>query len=268
VLSKQSASQFASGVATSFTYDLDGNVKSETHHHGCTSVASCTAGLTNKWYDGVDRLIEVQQPYDATDIQAYPWSTRYIYDLGAGGVTAYRGMGLRGYGNLVSTQELLSGTVWEPAFGQYYGMSTGTWTDVRATSFDALDRPVSSYEAAFGDQPKSTNTYDGAAAAGLLSSVQLATGEFKSLVYDNLGRRTDALYPNDPNGTVTPAIHEAYDASGHVTSRTTSTLGTETLAYDRTGAVTSVVEPATLGGGTTHTRITRTECVRRPVTPI
>ncbi|MDB5071097.1 MAG: repeat-associated core domain protein, partial [Candidatus Eremiobacteraeota bacterium] len=250
VKSKQSGSQFVNGVATTFTYDLDGNVTSETHHHGCTSTASCTAGVTNKWYDGADRLVEVQQPYDATDIQAYPWSTRYIYDLSGGNVVAYRGMGLHGYGNLVSTQELLSGTVWEPAFGQYYGIATGTWTDVRATSFDALDRPVSSYEAAFGDQPKATNSYDAPGAAGLLSSVRLATNELKSIVYDNLGRRTDVTYPNDPSGTVTPAIHEAYDASGHVTSRTTATLGTETIAYDRTGAITSLTEPAALGGGT------------------
>jgi YD repeat-containing protein len=250
VKSKQSASQYTNGVATTFTYDRDGNVQTETHHYGCMSTASCTAGVTKKWYDGADRLVEVQQPYDSTDIQAYPWSTRYIYDLSSGGMTAYRGRGLAGYGNLVSTQELLSGTVWEPAFNQYYGIATGSWTDVRATSFDALDRPVFSYEAAFGDQPKTANTYDGPGAAGLLSSVQLATNELKSFVYDNLGRRTDVAYPNDPTGSVTPAIHEAYDASGHVVSRTTSTLGSETVAYDATGAVTSVTEPASLGGGT------------------
>jgi YD repeat-containing protein len=247
---KQSASQVANGVATTFTYDLDGNVTTETHHFGCTSVASCTAGVTTKWYDGADRLVEVQQPYDASDIQQYPWSTRYIYDLSQGGVTAYRGMGLRGYGNLVSTQELLSGAVWTPPLGQTYPISTGTWMDVRATSFDALDRPMSSYEAAFGDQPKATNFYDGPSTAGLLSSVSLATQEQKYFLYDNLGRRTDVRYPNDPTGSVTPAIHEDYDAAGHVTSLSTAVLGAETIAYDATGAVTSVTEPAALGGGT------------------
>jgi YD repeat-containing protein len=232
-------------------YDLDGNVKTETHHFGCTSVASCTSpGITTKWYDGADRLVEVQQPYDASDIQQYPWSTRYLYDLSGSGVTAYRGMGLRGYGNLVSTQELLSSTVWTPAAGQTYSMATGSWIDVRATSYDALDRPISSYEAAFGDQPKATNGYDGPGNMGLLSSVSLATGELKSFVYDALGRRTDAVYPNDPSGGTTPGIHEAYDAAGHITSRTTSVLGSETLTYDATGAVTSVTEPASLGGGT------------------
>jgi YD repeat-containing protein len=246
VASKQTASQAANGVSTTFTYDLDGNEKTETHRYGCLNVASCTSGVTTKWYDGADRLVEVQQPYDSSDIQAYPWSTRYIYDLSQGQATPYRGMGLPGYGNLVSTQELLSGTVFVPV--GTYSISSGTWTDVRATSYDAIDRPISTYEAAFGDQPKLTNTYDGPSAAGLLSSVRLATNELKSLTYDDMGRETDVSYAYD--GNVTPQIHEGYDASGHVTSRTTSALGTETIAYDATGAVTSVTEPASLGGGT------------------
>jgi YD repeat-containing protein len=248
VATKQSASQVANGVSTAFTYDVDGNVTSETHHYGCTSTASCTAGVTTKWYDGANRLAEVQQPYDGNDIQAYPWSTRYIYDLSAGGVTSYRGMGVTGHGNLVSTQELLSGTVWTPAVGQTYQISTGSWFDIRATSVDALDRPVSSYEAAFGDQPKATNGYDGPGTAGLLAFARLATGELKSFVYDGVGRRTDVTYAYD--GGLTPAIHEVFDAGGRVTNRSTSVLGAETLAYDATGALTSVTEPASLGGGT------------------
>ena len=246
--SKQTASQTASGTSTTFTYDADGDVTSETHHYGCLSAASCTAGVTKKWYDGADRLVEVQQPFDMSDVQGYPWSTRYIYDLSAGGVTAYNGMGLPGYGNLVSTRELLSGTVWAPAAGQTYSIATASWVDVRATSFDALDRPVSSYEAALGNQPKSTNTYDGTSQAGMLSSVRLATNELKSFTYDALGRQTDVAYAYD-NG-VTPAVHQTFDADGRVTSRTTAVLGTETIGYDATGAVTSVTEPPSLGGGT------------------
>jgi YD repeat-containing protein len=248
VKSKQSASQYAAGVATTFTYDLDGNAQTETHHYGCTSTASCTAGLTTKWYDGADRLVEVQQPFDISDIQAYAWSTRYIYDLSGGGTTAYHGMGLAGHGNLVSTRELLSGAVWSPAVGQTYSISTGTWMDVRATTFDALDRPVWSYEAALGDQPKTANGYDAPGAAGLLSSVHLATGETKYLTYDGMGRETMVSYLND-NG-VTPTIQQTYDRASHVVSRNTSVLGSETLAYDATGAVTSLTEPASLGGGT------------------
>ena len=242
----QLASQAASGVSTSYAYDLDGDKTSETRHFGC--ISSCTAGVTQKYYDGADRLVEVQQPYDATDIQGYPWSTRYIYDLSQGGTTPYRGMGLTGHGNLVATQELLTGTVWAPTYGQIYGISTGTWTDVRATTSDALDRPLNSYEAAFGDQPRATNAYDGAGSLGLLASVTLATNEFKNITYDNLGRQTDLAYGGD--GGVTPAIHQTFDADGQLTSRSTSVLGFETIAYDNAGIVTSISEPAGLGGGT------------------
>jgi YD repeat-containing protein len=246
VASKQSASQAAASISTAFTYDLDGNEKTEMHHHGCLSVASCTAGVTTKWYDGADRLVEVQQPYDGSDVQSYPWSTRYIYDLSQGGSASYRGMGLAGYGNLVSTQELLSGTIFAPV--GTYSIASGTWTDVRATSYDALDRPISSYEAAFGDQAKVTNTYDGAGEMGLLSSVHLATSELKGLTYDHMGRQTDVSYAYD--GGVTPQIHEIYDPAGNVVSRATAALGAETLTYDATGAVTSVKQPAAVGGGT------------------
>jgi YD repeat-containing protein len=250
ISSRQTASQVANGIGTTFTYDLDGNVTSETHHYGCLTTASCTTGVTKKVYDGADRLVEVQAPYDVNDVQAYPWSTRYLYDLSQGGGAAYRGLRLSGHGNLVVTQELLSGTVWGPAYSQRYGIATGSWTDVRATSSDALDRPVSNYEAALGDQPKLTNTYDAAGSAGLLSSVDLATNERKVFAYDGAGRETDITYPRDPAGAVTPAIHQIYDADGRVTSRSTSVLGTETIAYDPTGAVTSVSEPVSVGGGT------------------
>ena len=250
VASKQTASQAANGIATTFTYDVDGNVKTEMHHYGCLTVSSCTVGVTTKWYDGADRLVEVQAPYDANDVQAYPWSTRYIYDLSGGNVTSYRGVGLAGYGNLVSTQELLSGTVWAPAFLQRYPITSGSWTDVRATSYDALNRPVSNYEAAFGDQPKSTNAYDAAGSEGLLSSVNPATNERKTFVYDGDGRETDVVYPDDPTGAVTPAVHQTLDADGRVTTRNTSVLGTETIGYNATGEVTLITEPASLGGGT------------------
>ncbi|MDP9024037.1 MAG: hypothetical protein M3N13_01505, partial [Candidatus Eremiobacteraeota bacterium] len=99
VLSKQSASQRATGVSTTFTYDLDGNESTETHHFGCVSVSSCTPGVTHKWYDGADRLVEVALPFDAYDIQGYPMMTRYIYDLSQSNTTPYQGLGLRGYGN-------------------------------------------------------------------------------------------------------------------------------------------------------------------------
>jgi YD repeat-containing protein len=258
VASKQTASQRAAGVATTFTYDLDGDETSETHHYGCPSASSCTPGVTTKWYDGADRLVEVSLPYDSHDIQGYPMMTRYIYDISAGGTVSYQSLGLKGYGNLVKTQEYLSGTVMTPityateaSFTQL-PISSGSWTDVRATSFDALDRALGSYEAAFGSNPKLTNAYDapppggGSAELGLISSVTLATNELKQYTYDETGRVTDTSYSGD--GGVTSPSHVRYDAAGHVVSSGTDLLGSDTYQYDSAGEKISTTKPASLGG--------------------
>ncbi len=244
----QTASQAANGISTTYTYDVDGNEKTETHHYSCVSALNCTAGVTQKFYDGDDRLVEVLQPSDGWDVQSYPWATRYIYDLSQGGTTTYRGIGLNGHGNLVSTQELLSGTVWQPNLGTTYGIGTGTWTDLRATAYDALDRPVASYEAAFGDQPKERRSYDGAGQLGLLTSVALATNELKRYTYDGIGREIAKSYSGGAN--ITPGVQLTLDADGHVVASSTDVLGTETMQYDSLGNLLSTVEPASLGGGT------------------
>ena len=64
-----------------YTYDPDANELSETHHHGQTPTNGVVTGITQKWYDGEDRLIEVQLPSDASTDNSVPWRTRYIYDL-------------------------------------------------------------------------------------------------------------------------------------------------------------------------------------------
>jgi YD repeat-containing protein len=217
------------------------------------TVTSSCAGVTTKWYDGDDRLVEVALPYDGWDIQGYPWSTRYIYDVSRGGTTSYRGMNLSGYGNLVMTQQLLSGTVWTPYPDTTQALtpkpiSSASWTPVRATAFDALDRATASYEAAFGDQAKLTDTYDTGGQAGLLSSERLATGEVKTYTYDVLGRKTDTNYSG--GSITTPGVHVVYDADGRPTTKTTDTLGAETLQYDLLGEITSDTKPAALGGAT------------------
>ncbi len=253
----QSASQSAAGTSTSFTYDLDGNEQSETHHYGCLAVSSCTPGVTQKWYDGADRLVEVSLPYDGWDIQGYPWMTRYIYDLSKGGTTNYQGMNLSAYGNLVMTEQFLSGTVFTP-YTNTLGpnntptplpISSGSWQQVRATRFDALDRATAQFEAAFGNQPKVSDTYDASAEAGLLSSEALATGELKTYSYDGDGRKTDVTYSNG-GAVVTPNVHFDFDADGRPITKHTSALGDETLQYDGLGMVTGDTKPLSLGGAT------------------
>lgn len=114
VASRQSAYARSSGISTAYTYDLDGDQASETHHYGCLTASGCVPGLTKKWYDGADRLVEVTLPFDGWDIQGYPWSTRYVYDLSASGTVPYNALALSGHGNLVKTEEFLSGTAFAP----------------------------------------------------------------------------------------------------------------------------------------------------------
>ena len=85
VRSKQTALQYAlDGTAcgsssVAYGYDADGNATSETHHY------ANAAGTTTQWYDGADRLVEVMQPHDASDVLGYAWMTRYVYDLSQAG---------------------------------------------------------------------------------------------------------------------------------------------------------------------------------------
>ncbi|MGH7757601.1 MAG: hypothetical protein ACREM8_15130, partial [Vulcanimicrobiaceae bacterium] len=125
----QSAVQAAAGVFAQFTYDADGNQTSESRHFGCVAGTTCVAGVTTKWYDGADRLIEVRVP-DSDQTPA--WLTRYFYDLTGGGTfTLPTGAAIRGAGNLVETQETISGNP--------------LWTATKATAFDALDRETATY---------------------------------------------------------------------------------------------------------------------------
>lgn len=86
IASVQTPAERADGVSSTASYDADGNLISETHHFGSTNAAT-----TTRWYDGADRLVEVQLPQDSTDIFS-SWLTRYIYDLsGSGSNGSYHG---------------------------------------------------------------------------------------------------------------------------------------------------------------------------------
>ena len=70
-------------------------------------VSHVSAGCDFEWYDGEDRLVEVRQPQDGNDADAFPWMTRYIYDVSAGQPQSITGgqSGFYAYGNLYKTQE-------------------------------------------------------------------------------------------------------------------------------------------------------------------
>jgi YD repeat-containing protein len=247
IASTQSPSERAAGVSTSFTYDADRDLLSKTTHHGCSSASACTPGVTQYWYDGADRLIETSMPQDTSNPNDIPWLTRNIYDLASGGsATSRAGIAVTAHGGLFETQK----------------SSPGGWIDTGVMAYDALDRRVTDY--GFAPCPSGTAagalyctsasyanqfTWDGGSALGLLTSTKDGLNQTRSYAYDAFGRATAIQYAGD-NG-VTPAMSYVYDPNGRMAQSTAGTIGAETYSYDVRGDLSSVLEPATLGAGTT-----------------
>ena len=149
----------------------DGDVKTETHHYGCIAPQPCAGGVTTKWYDGADRLVETMLPTDPTDYDGplyshSNWITRYLYDLSAGGLVSYLGTSFAAHGNLYKTQEVFNGQ--NPSI-----------IDIKGQAFDSLDRLVTTYTVEPGGQAVRTTmkSYDGAPASlGLLTSNTVPAG--------------------------------------------------------------------------------------------
>jgi YD repeat-containing protein len=245
--STQTPSERAFGVSTTYAYDLDGNVVTETQHHGCAPNHACLAGVTRKWYDGADRLVEVAQPHDtrmlSNPIGYYdgdPWLTRYLYDLSAGGTVSVSGStSSRAYGNLFDTQTSLSDT---------------GWTDVRGSAFDAADRETSKFSYKPGmyavSYPLETATlqYDlDSTSLGLLAKKTNPSGESVTYAYDAHGRIGNESYAGDAGRTAGEAY--VYDPNGRKASITSSQFGVQQYQYDADGRLTTSVEPN--GGGLT-----------------
>jgi YD repeat-containing protein len=228
----ETAFQHANGMGVIFSYDADGNVVSETHHHGCAPGAACTAGVTLKWYDGADRLVEVSQPGT--------WLTRYIYDLTIGGtVSLASGAPFSAHGNLYATRE-------------NYGF---TWTDMRGNAYDSMDRVTAKFTyqpcvAVCTEAPVATTyAFDSSAATlGLLTSSTDALSETSTYAYDADGRKTAVAFSGD--GGVTPGRTYTFDGDGRVVT-TASSVGTQSYSYDANGRRLTSVQP--LGNGTSAT---------------
>jgi YD repeat-containing protein len=247
IQSSQTPAQRAVGVSTTFTYDLDGDETSETHHFSCTAGNSCTAGTTNKWYDGADRLVEVGLPKDATDYYSSSWLTRYVYDISQGGSVSLGGTSFSAYGNLYKTQE------WAPS------PSTGSpsWIDQRGSAFDALDREITKYTFSPSSPTTvraTTKHYDTTSPTyGLLASVTDPLGETTSYTYNELAKPLAVQFSGD--GGVTPNRTFVYDANGRVVSATGDGYGTETDLYDADGRLVEFDEP-TSGSITAPAKLT------------
>jgi YD repeat-containing protein len=248
-------------AATRYKYDVDGNEVSEVHHFGIipgNAAESLPEGETTKFYDSLDRLVEVAQPRDPVhDMTSYAWLTRYFYDLGtqAGGtVQIGPKTGLEAHGGLFKTVECLpSNLVVVPLVTTSGGCS---FQDVRGTTSDALDRPTAQYEAAFnnGLTPKVANTYDANGNQGLLASSQNASAQSTTYTYDEAGR-SEAVTFSD----TTPSRTYTYDADGRVATIQTNTSSAAWAgsplqqSYDLDGRLISAQEPSGLPNASSTT---------------
>ena len=204
-------------AAVAYTYDVDGDVLTETHHHGCAAIASCTSGVTTKWYDGADRLVEVMNPYDPQyDYHTYKWLTRYVYDLTNSGAVSLSGPSsatttvrstapFSAYGNLYDTQEYVD-------LGWSTNDSAPRWVDHLGSAYDAADRKLASYDVALGVAPRDAYAYDQTSSTrGFESTHTKPTGAVTTKLYDAAGRLVSMNYslpaPAPVNATAGAITH-------------------------------------------------------------
>lgn len=228
ISSTQSPSEYAKGVSTSYSYDADGNLTSETDHFGSTY-----AGVTSRWYDAADRLVEVSLPSDPNDIFS-TWLTRYIYDNG-NATSAY-------FGNLYKTQRYVPGIT-----------QTGTtvsnpyqWLDVKSWTYDAVDRVVHRSYYSPGATVANTDVWDwDNGPVGFLSDYTNGAGDSVTFSYDALGNATRRSF-NSNSGLFVgalPSEEMTYDADSRLASFNNDETGTSFLSYDADGNVSSYSEP-------------------------
>jgi RHS repeat-associated protein len=259
--------------ATAYYYDTDGNQKKMVTHKGCSglnpcpgaqSITACASGKTEpigttcKYYDGLDRLVEVASPYDTRafgpgvpyEFYNFRWMDRYVYDLSQNGGSANLSIsdstgsisGIVAYGALYKTQEYLpqpTNMLAVLSHGQY---QTGIWNDIRGSSFDALNRTVNKYELAFDPGGAvTTNVYDCLSQLDLLCSATNSVSQTTTYSYDNIDRIKQIAF----SGAAPLADGRTYtfDADGRQASASNS-LGTLAYTYDVDGNRTSVIEPS------------------------
>lgn len=255
--------------AVSYGYDADGDVVTELRHHNCTTGSgNCTAknnastscynltvaaGTTCKFYDGLDRAVEVKQPYDSTfDLYTKPWITRYLYDL-TGGQYTFHNQTFLAYGNLYLTEELLpqSGgnvTLTWAAGGPTSLASNTVYQGLKATGFDALDRPTVKVSLVAGSNAEQVNTetltwdtspLDNNGVAGFLGKDCNAVSQCQQFDYMPDGQ--EATF-NSNDGT-SPKRTYSYDADGRATSILSAAYpNAQQYSYDPNGRLTTSID--------------------------
>lgn len=263
IASTQSPSEYAEGVSASYTYDADGSELSETHHYGNV------AGVTQKWYDGDDRLVEVEEPTDNGNVPAYyqtgnpdlwPNITRYLYDLTknqqvsiAGGPSYYA------HGNLFKVQRWLPGKYVvvdstgnvapaqaevKPSVGAGPKAANTPKPVLEGTPPPGSSRLPSSFRATVL-RPRAGRLVSSEKTGTAMSLDDSVAGQWLDVsgtAFDPLDR-TAATYAYEP-GTDTVTTHSyVYDtgsAAGLLVSETTPVGDEKSYAYDDIGRTTGI----------------------------
>ena len=259
--------------AVAYGYDADGDVVTESRHHNCgvsclaavavaswcTPTISIAAGTTCKYYDGLDRLVEVKQPYDsnAPDIYVNPWITRYLYDLTGNTYSFNNSPSFSAYGNLFETEELLptgDGPVSVSGVSATPVPNT-TYQGIAATAFDGIDRPVAKYSLAAGSSEQLVTeslTWDSSPfdsnIGGLLGTDCNADNQCQQFDYTPNGQ--EMTFAASDGSEAQRAY--VYDLDGRVASIKSGSHRPQTFDYNEDGNLASSIDsdqgtsPATL----------------------
>jgi YD repeat-containing protein len=255
--------------AASSRYDADGDVATTLRHHNCGSTCTANnpttsncnslstprAGTTCNFYDGLDRLVEVKQPYDGNfDLYTKPWVTRYLYDLSDSPYT-FGGQQFYAHGNLFMTQELLpsgnSGSVQLNSPLRPSMVSNTTYQNIKATAYDWLDRPVAKYSLVCcgqnGEQTSiETLTWDTSPldnnAVGLLGKDCNMLNQCQEFGYLPDGEKAQFA---TSGSNAEPGLTYTYDPDGHPTNiLSTAYNNAQQYSYDVEGRLLTSTDPS------------------------
>ncbi len=263
-------SQLKSGAtppqyAVAYGYDPDGDVATEARHHNCvpggckagkstpswcTPSASIGAGTTCKYYDGLDRLVEVKLPQADSDAYQNPWVTRYLYDLD-GSQKSFHGAQFQAYGNLYATQELLGSA--NPSI-QYNAnpqtVPNTSYQNIKATAYDDVDRAVAKYSLVNQSNTETLSTealtwditpLGSGNVAGLLGTDCNALGQCQKFDYREDGKEKTF----ESSGGSSPERDYLYDPDGQPAQITSGAYSNPQLyTYNLDGRLRTSTDPS------------------------
>lgn len=232
VAETQSPAQYGALSATGdqYTYDSDGNLLTSTQMYGMSTPGSSLPKVT-RWFDGADRLVEVEQPQDSkNDYYGFPWLTRYNQDLSVIGGLVYLGDSqghntfYTAYGNMFKTQRYIASV--QDQGSSSPPPSSGYWIGATGSSYDQLNRPTGKYTFQSGTNSLFLTPYaydNNQSSVGLLSQIGDSSVEDESMLYDATGRLASTAGWVESHGPLGGDIQDAtrvflFDPDGRMSS--------------------------------------------------